>query len=63
MLRREAKDVDGWVWTLGTGGVALAMFLLMAAWAAALHRLASVTPRAAATESAASSPPAVLAGT
>ncbi len=64
VLRREAKNADGWMWTAASAAVALGMMALLAAWAAALHRLAvAPTPREAARESAASSPPAVLSGT
>ncbi len=65
VLRREAKDVDGWIWTLssgrrrpghvhpdgGLGG------------GTAPTRCSCTGPRAVETESAAPSPPAVLAGT
>ena len=43
-LRREAKDVSGWVWTAATALVALAMFGLLAGWALALRRLADAAP-------------------
>jgi hypothetical protein len=43
-LRREAKDVAGWIWTLATVLVAALMFALLAAWAWALHRLADAAP-------------------
>ena len=39
ILQREAKDVAGWLWTGSIILVALAMAGLMAAWAAAMHRL------------------------
>lgn len=67
VLRREAKDVDGAVWIAASGAVALAMLALLAAWAAALHRLAVAPgvspPKAGAPGSAGSSRPAVLSGT
>jgi hypothetical protein len=66
VLRREAKDVAGWIWTAASAAVALGMMVLLAAWAAALHRLAVAplsTPRAAAPGSGESSRRAVLSGT
>ncbi len=62
LLQREAKDVDGWLWTSAVLVVALVFVALLGAWAAALHRLA-VTATAAGRESAASSRPAARAGT
>jgi hypothetical protein len=44
VLRREAKDVPGWLWTFGTAVVAAMMFALLYVWAIALHRLAGVVP-------------------
>jgi len=44
LLRREAKDVPAWEWTLGTAIVAVAMMALLFVWALGLRRLADAAP-------------------
>lgn len=44
ILRREAKDVPGWIWTASTGAVAVGMMALLYGWALGLRRLADAAP-------------------
>ena len=44
-LRRESKDVAGWVWTTANFLVAAVMFALLYAWALALRRLSDPPQR------------------